>query len=257
AFLLFACTQKEETGIEPAPVRKDIAKSAKASGLCADTDKHFYSKYFIHNNIWGKNETGAGWQCVWEDDGPGWWAWGADAGHQKGNNQIKGYPSCVLGWHWGTWSSNSGLPKQINSLNGCTSSWRVSVPNSGIYNTSYDLWFHNTGNPGYNNPNGELMVWINKRGDFYPAGSYKENVNIAGHNWNVYQGTINSWTVVSLVRTSNTNAVSNLDLKALTHYARNKGWFDGNWHLTSVQSGWEIIEGGSGFQTQQYNCDVW
>lgn len=255
---LLSCS-KEETSLQKQPTKfepgssKFSSKNSKGSS-CSSGWKYNYGKYTIHNNIWGN---GAGWQCVWEDDGSGWMNWGVDAGHTATSaNNIKGYPSIYMGWHWTDGFTNgSNLPKKVNALSSVTSSWSVSRPGSGRYNTSYDLWFHSAADPNYSNPQGEVMVWLNRQGAIYPAGSKVTNINAAGRNWDVYDGKINGWEVVSYVATTNTNSVSNLDLKAIINDAKNRG-INSNWYLTSIQAGWEIIEGGSGFKSNSFSASV-
>ncbi|GAB2329790.1 hypothetical protein STREPTOSP366_49540 [Streptomyces variabilis] len=101
--------------------------------------------YILYNNIWG---SGAGSQCVWANSGTGWGVW-ADHPDTGG---IKSYPN-----------SKKVINKPISSLSSLTSTYRVTVPSAGAYNTSYDIWD--------TDHDYEIMLWVNHHGAVGPLGT--------------------------------------------------------------------------------------
>ncbi|MCZ9343800.1 hypothetical protein NGM37_39250, partial [Streptomyces sp. TRM76130] len=116
--------------------------------------------YTLYNNIWG---SGTGSQCVWANSGTNWGVW-ADHPDTGG---IKSYPN-----------SKKVINKPISSLTSLTSSYRVTVPSSGAYNTSYDIWDTDHDH--------EIMLWVNHNGAVGPLGTSQGSVALGGHTWNVY-----------------------------------------------------------------------
>jgi hypothetical protein len=192
--------------------------------------------YTYYNDIWG---TGAGAQCIWATAAN---KWGVAANHPT-TSGIKSYPNISI-----------SPAKAISAISAYTSSFDVSVPSSGAYETTYDLWVKGTTSTRI-----EIMLWMNYTGAVGPiASAYdasgkpvadKANVTVGGHSWNVYFGTNGSNDVVSFLRTSNTST-GNVDIKALllwiiandtTHY----GVFTSSWTLDQVQFGFEITSDGS------------
>ncbi|MFD1255942.1 hypothetical protein ACFQ3S_03975 [Mucilaginibacter terrae] len=219
----------------------------------------------LNNNIWAAGTSGAGSQCMWYQAATG--KWGVNAGHTSGTGQnIKGYPSIARGWLWynssGSIFVNNGdplLPTQLNDIKTLRSSWNVTVPANGEkYNTAYDIWLDPSKNPNYR-AQYEVMIWINYKGpgyngtDFKPIGSLvASNVSISGHVWNIYNGNNGSNNVLTFRRTTNTNSVSNLDIKSLLYYGHNNGYLNQTYYVLGIQAGWEIIAGGA-FTTNSYS----
>ena len=192
--------------------------------------------YTYYNDIWG---SGAGAQCIWATTAN---KWGVAANHPT-TSGIKSYPNISI-----------SPAKAISAISDYTSSFDVSVPSSGAYETTYDLWVKGTTSSRI-----EIMLWMNYTGAVGPiASAYdasgkpvadKANVTVGGHSWNVYFGTNGSNDVVSFVRTSNTSA-GNVDIKALllwiiANATTRYGVFTSSWTLDQVQFGFEITSDGS------------
>jgi len=197
--------------------------------------------YILYNNIWG---SGAGTQCIWANSYSNWGVW-ADHPNTGG---IKSYPNV-----------SKDINKKLSSLSSCKSSFNVTIPTSGAtFNTSYDIWCNNY---AY-----EIMLWMNKYGSIGPiASNYNcngpcpevTNVTVGGHTWNVYRGSNGSNTVISFVRTSNTNS-GTVDIKSILNWIKNKGWF-GDVTVQKVQCGWEIVSssGGKDFRFNSYSVSFY
>jgi hypothetical protein len=171
-------------------------------------------------------------------------SWRVVANHPN-TGGIKSYPNASL-----------TLNRTLSSLKSLTSTFNVSVPSSGAYETTYDLWANNN---AY-----EIMVWMNKQGAVGPiAASYDANgavpsaanVTVGGHTWNIYRGSNGANAVYSFVRTSNTSS-GTVDLLALFTWLRTNGWW-GDVTLGQQQFGYEITSsaGGLTFTTNSYTLN--
>ena len=180
----------------------------------------------FYNDIWG---SGAGQQCIWANKSN---QFGVAAAHPSGGS-VKSYPN--ISYSPGT---------AISAINTYTSSFAVTVPSNGVYETTYDIW------PKNGNTRVEIMLWVNMAGGNQPiARSYGAggavadftNVSVGGHSWNVYTGSNGSNHVVSFLRTSNTNSGA-IDVKAVLNWIiTNEKSFTASWTLDQVQFGFEII----------------
>jgi hypothetical protein len=177
--------------------------------------------YTLNNDVWG---SGAGTQTIWARTGTNW---GVVANHPR-TSGVKSYP------HTG-----KTLNRALSSLGSVSSSFNVTVPSDGDYETAYDIWANNN---AY-----EVMLWANEKGAVGPiAESYDangavpsaRNVNAGGHTWNVYRGSNGSNAVFSFVRTSATNS-GTVDVLAVMNWLRSQGWW-GDVTVGDIQFGFEL-----------------
>ncbi|MFI7404739.1 hypothetical protein ACIBW9_30385 [Streptomyces sp. NPDC049541] len=193
--------------------------SAAVWSSCAQYGSTSLNGYTLYNNIWG---SGAGSQCIWANSGTNWGVW-ADHPNTGG---IKSYPNAT-----------KAINKSITSLGSLSSSYNVSVPSSGAYETAYDIWD--------TNHKYEIMLWMNKTGAVGPLGTSQGNVTLGGHSWTVYKGTNGSNDVFSFVRSSN-SASGTVDILPILKWIKDtKGWF-GNVTIGDVQFGFEITSSSGG-----------
>ncbi|MEU6257511.1 hypothetical protein [Streptomyces sp. NPDC047043] len=193
--------------------------SAAVWNSCEQYGNTTLNGYTLYNNIWG---SGAGSQCIWANSGTNWGVW---ANHPN-TGGIKSYPN-----------AKKVINKSITSLGSLSSSYNVTVPSSGSYNTSYDIW-----DTGYRY---EIMLWVNKTGAVGPLGTSQGNVTLGGHTWTVYKGNNGSNDVFSFVRTSNSTSGTVNVLPILKWIKDTKGWF-GNVTIGDLQFGFEITSSSGG-----------
>ncbi|MFF4316080.1 glycoside hydrolase family 12 protein [Streptomyces sp. 900105755] len=193
--------------------------SAAVWSSCDQWGNTTLNGYTLYNNIWG---SGAGTQCIWANSGTNW---GVNANHPN-TGGIKSYPD-----------SKKVINKTITSLGSLTSSYNVTVPSSGAYNTSYDIW-----DTGYAN---EIMLWVNKTGAVGPLGTSQGTLTLGSNTWTVYKGNNGSNNVYSFVRSSNSTSGTVDILPILKWIKDTKGWF-GNVTIGDVQFGFEITSSSGG-----------
>lgn len=178
--------------------------------------------YTVYNNIWG---SGAGSQTIWARTPTNW---GVIANHPM-TSGVKSYPHTVRG----------SLNRTVSSISTLTTSFNVSVPGSGNYATTYDIWANNW---AY-----EVMLWMNWNGQVGPiAESYDQNgavpnfrnVSLGGHTWNIYRGSNGANAVFSFLRVGNTNS-GNVDVRAILNWLRTQNWW-ADVTVGEVQFGFEI-----------------
>ena len=204
--------------------------SAAVWNTCAQYGSTSLNGYTLYNNIWG---SGAGSQCIWANSGTNWGVW---ANHPN-TGGVKSYPNI---------SKTAG--PALSSLHSVTSSFNVSVPSTGAYETAYDIWD--------TNHQYEIMLWMNKTGAVGPLGTRQTSATVGGHTWDVYSGSNGSNKVFSFVRQGNVSSGS-VDILAVLRWIEAKGWF-GNVTLGQVQFGFEITSssGGLNFVTNSYSASV-
>ncbi|MER6572987.1 hypothetical protein ABT288_44295 [Streptomyces sp. NPDC001093] len=175
--------------------------------------------YTLYNDIWG---SGAGSQCIWANSGTNWGVW---ANHPD-TGGIKSYPN-----------AKKVINKSVTSLSSLTSSYNVTVPSSGAYETAYDIW--DTGHKY------EIMLWVNRTGAVGPLGTSQGTVSLGGSNWTVYKGNNGSNDVFSFVRSSNSSSGTVNILPILKWIKDTKGWF-GDVTIGDLQFGFEITSSAGG-----------
>jgi hypothetical protein len=186
--------------------------------------------YTLFNDVWG---SGAGPQTIWANSPSNWGVW---ANHPN-TGGVKSYPNV-----------SRTVGRNLSALRSVQSSFNVSVPGSGAYETAYDIWASNNAF--------EIMLWMNRTGPVGPIGSQVTNANVGGHSWAVFRGSNGSNQVFSFVRQGNTSA-SSVDVLAVLRWIRSQGWF-GDVQLGQVQFGFEITSsnGGLNFVTNSYSVSV-
>ena len=183
--------------------------------------------YTLSNDVWGG---GAGPETIWANSYSNWGVWS----NQPNTGGVKSYPH-----------SGRTIGKQLSALGSVTSNFNVSVPNSGSYETAYDIWANNN---AY-----EIMLWMNKTGAVGPIGSKQTSATVGGDTWDVYKGSNGSNAVYSFVRQGNTSSGS-VDIKAVLNWIKSEGWF-GNVTLGDVEFGFEITSssGGLNFTSNSFS----
>ncbi|HOU90258.1 MAG TPA: hypothetical protein PLU22_04390 [Polyangiaceae bacterium] len=169
------------------------------------------------------------------------------------------YTSYFKGCHQTTCSdaTKSKLPIQVSALSSATSSWSFSTA-GGSFNVSYDLWILPGSGATYSDVSGgtELMIWLDRSG-VQPVGSQSATATIDGTSWAVWTGGGYSGAkVISYVRSSATNSVTNLNLKAFIDDAVSRGQASSSNYLKSIEAGFEIWNGGQGMKTNSFSASV-
>ena len=215
------------------------------------------NKYWINNNLWGISGA-TGWQGIWDTCTSGnTIGWGTDWSWSGTSNQVKSYASAVLGWHWGWKINGTGLPVQISANKNVTCGWTYRVTPGQTIDVAYDLFAHNSTNPGYaDQPTDEIMIWLYRAGGAGPIGGVDSTTSIGGASWEVHKGSTGVWNVYSYVRTTNATSGATLNLMDFLKDVVSKGWMSSSKYLTSIQAGTEVFVGTGRLDTDSYYCTI-
>jgi len=208
--------------------------------------------YYVQNNYWSGGTT-----CVQTDGGDDYTVSSASMDSSSGTGA---FPEIWSGCHWGSCTADDGapgrLPVQVSNLGDATSSWTTTLPASGTYEASYDLWFSTTPTTPGQPDGGEVLI--------RPGGNGAPNVSstttyIDGTSWYVAQTTQTAngvtWPVVIYQRVTPTTTVSNLDLRYFIRDAVVRGAVSPSSYLISVEAGYDIQQasGSPGLTTSSFS----
>jgi hypothetical protein len=207
--------------------------------------------YYIENNYWSGGTT-----CVQTDGGDDFTV---SAAAMNSSDGTGAFPEIWSGCHWGICTADDGapgrLPIQVSDLGDTTSSWTTTLPASGTYEASYDMWFNTTPTTTGQPNGGEVLI--------RPGGNGAPNVSstqvsIDGTSWYVAQSTQTAngltWPVVIYQRVTPTTSVSNLDLRYFIRDAVVRGVVSPSSYLISVEAGYDIQQasGAPGLTTSSF-----
>jgi Glycosyl hydrolase family 12 len=190
-------------------------------------ENQFDDGYTVYNNIWG---SGAGSQCISAESGQ---QFTVNADHPD-TGGIKSYPN-----------SNWNVDQPINAINSFTTTYDVTVPEAGAYNTAYDIWDVDHQH--------EIMLWLNWYGPVGPIGSQVGTAELGGHTWDIYQGSNGANNVYSFLRQGNSSA-GEIDVVPILDWIVQQGWMSADTVIGQSQLGFEITSsaGGMDFTVNNY-----
>ncbi|MBR7835704.1 hypothetical protein KDL01_20680 [Actinospica durhamensis] len=168
--------------------------------------------YTVYNDEWGSNYT---YQGLWVNSASNWGVWS----QQDYTSGVEAYPNV-----------SRTVDKSISSLSSVTSTYSVTDPSAGSYETAYDIWTEDGAN--------EIMIWTDVH-NVGPLGSSVGTVTLDGQTYTVYKGTNGSNNVYSFVDSSTVTSGTFNILDILKWIQNTKGWMS-NETLGQVQFGWEI-----------------
>jgi hypothetical protein len=207
-------------------------------------------EYIVQNNVWGAETT----QCIMADtQSTGFTV--SQSEHNNPSSQVAAYPSIYKGCHWGSCTSNSGMPVTVSSVTSAPFGWSISGMNAaGTWNAAAEAWFSpiTDSTDGYNG-GAELMIWIDYQG-MQPAGSQIGTVSIGEATWEVWYSQMD-WNYIAYRRTSATTSI-NADLMDFVDDAVSRGYIQPAWYLHVFEAGFELIVDGEGLTTDAFSFSV-
>ena len=217
---------------------------------------------FLRKNFWNARATGSGTLTLWAVDSR---CWGVDATSQDTVNPgtVKSYPDMARGWVVGTagfQNPNSGLPIQVSALTKAKLRWKMSVSGTPVRHYAlWDIYFHESATPGRGTAPVNLM--IKQRvvdPDHYEQDTESGGETAVTHTFSGITFRENKATglksgsriVIELFATPVSGSDMGiddmtLDLKEVVDYYVKDGSILSTDYLTSIQTGWEIVAGGT------------
>ncbi|MFE7033484.1 cellulose binding domain-containing protein [Streptomyces sp. NPDC057621] len=206
------------------------------------------NRYVVQNNRWGTSAT----QCISVSDS-GFRITQAD-GAVPTNGAPKSYPSLFNGCHYTRCSPGTSLPARIDTVSAAPSSISYGYVDNATYNASYDIWLDPTPRTDGVNQT-EIMIWFNRVGPIQPIGSPVGTASVGGRTWEVWSGSNGANDVLSFVAPSAISSWS-FDVMDFVDQAVVRGLARSDWHLTSVQAGFEPWQGGAGLAVNSFSSTV-
>ncbi|MQS13959.1 hypothetical protein F7Q99_17195 [Streptomyces kaniharaensis] len=145
------------------------------------------------------------------------------------------------------------LPIAVNNLRYATSSWHTTQVDGGVYNVSYDLWYSSDRTSCSFTESAELMIWLRGNGKT-PFGQQNGELRAGGTSYRVYEAPKkSSHTLITYEMATSATSVTDLDLRAFTRDAVQRGYVPPGSYLCAVQAGFEIWEGGAGLSSDAFS----
>ncbi|HYP89414.1 MAG TPA: hypothetical protein VEQ59_14705 [Polyangiaceae bacterium] len=238
----------------------------KSMATWTDTDMPYASKdfggSFLRKNFWNQKVDGAGTLTLWAASSR---CWGVDATSvdAASSGTVKSYPDMARGWVVGTagfQNPNSGLPILVSDLKKAKIRWKMTVTGSPMRQYAlWDIYFHESAMPGRGAAPVNLMI---KQRVVDPSG-YEQDKESAGD-----AAVTHTFSGITFRENKNTGLKSGsrivvelfatpvegdnmgiddmtLDLKEVIDYYVQDGSIKTTDYLTSIQTGWEVVAGGT------------
>jgi hypothetical protein len=238
-----------------------------------------YPATYAYNNLWNTRKArGSQSITVYDNDpvnNPLWsttWDW------KRGQQYtVTSYASMVTGWHWGEPFETPGLipaPDPVSAGTpvqatvdyqyepdaACTGTGKRAI--ICRYDVAYDLWFHNTNNPGTSSPVFELMVWLDYSwNDLWIGYTPIDTVEIPQGSqtfWKIFQTASTNAVFVPVVQNpvSGQLQLDKFIAEAIRQANAGKLTFSSSWYLSSVEFGIEVYQGKGKFTVNDYTLTI-
>lgn len=200
------------------------------------------------------NDDGAGdYTCLFNDGNAGFVisrsvthdAWGS-------------YPNVSQGWQWGTSALHEPTYPVRVSADGMpvTSITTRQLTNRGYrYNTAYDIWFSKYAQRTGQDNGAEVMIWLTHPG--VGVWSVTARVRIEGvlfdvMSWRAFHNNTH-WNYVAFVAVYPRTSFRRLWLNPFFRYTERIKKLSSSWYLTSIDAGFELVNGGRGLAIENYS----
>jgi Glycosyl hydrolase family 12 len=169
------------------------------------------------------------------------------------------FPNIFTGCSWGICSPHSQLPARVSRLHNPVTTFDTNEKAPGWWAAAYDIWFNprliRTGQADT-----EMMIWLNAKGLYNPAGKGWPIVRIDGALWYVLTWITGNgrqtWRYVQFRKYTPRWSENNMPLAPFFKYMENSGWIRPSWYLLNIEAGFEIWNGGRGLTVQSFSARV-
>jgi Glycosyl hydrolase family 12 len=166
------------------------------------------------------------------------------------------YPDIFTGCSWGRCAPNSKLPARVSSVGNLVTTWDTRENAAGSWAAAYDLWL-NPRSIRNGQADTEMMIWLNTRDLYNPAGMGWPVAKIDGAQWYVLTWITGNghqtWRYVQFRKYTPRWNVTGLSLKPFFQYLEREGWVTPSWYVLNVEAGFEIWTGGTGLATTAFS----
>jgi hypothetical protein len=207
-------------------------------------------RYMVNNNNFaGKPECLTGRHGI-----PGFRVSESDATSRSPGSDA--FPDIFSGCSWGICSPHSWLPDKAAALGNPKTTWHSVERARGTWGAGYDTFFDPR--PRHDGQAAaEMMIWLNSRNAYNPAGKGWPVARLDGARWYVLTWETSNghqrWRYVQFRRYTPTWNVTNLALGPFVVYLKTHDWIRPNWYLLNVEAGFEIWNGGTGLTATYFS----
>jgi Glycosyl hydrolase family 12 len=168
------------------------------------------------------------------------------------NGGYEAFPNISSGWQWGIAPLHGYYyPVKEKDDGHPESSVSVNLVNAGIYNAAYDMWFSTYKQTDGQDNGAEVMIWLSCR--YNCIGAHSPIVKIEGVEFREDQWIMDHngvrWDYTAFVALTHRSHFSKLWLNPFYQAAG----VDPNWYLTSIDFGFELVDGGQGLRVNSYS----
>jgi hypothetical protein len=239
----------------------DDSDTLSVLSSCDIWEQYEYEQFVFENNQWNSSDAGTDdyFQCITltetstSEFTPSWsWEW------PYGGGSVKAYPEIWYGDKFGTASPDSDeLPEVISSLEDYNISFSYSetdIDSSDARNVAFESWFFPTEDVSFDEVEFEMMVWVNRSDNIYPAGSLVESVTFSDGTYDLYLDYFDDWTYFAYVRQDYITEGS-LNWNEFVNHLVDEGYISSSYYMSVIEFGTEIIYGSGEFQIDHFVVD--
>jgi len=180
----------------------------------------------------------------------------ASSGATSTGPDSDSFPDIYIGCSWGRCSPGTTLPTRVSKLGNLVTTFDTRENAGGLWAATYDMWFDpkplRTGQAS-----AEMMIWLNVKGLYNPAGEGWPVVRIDGAQWYVLTWITGNghqtWRYVQFRKYTPRWNATNLSLQPFYKYMEQQGWITPSWYALNVEAGFEIWSGGAGLATTAFS----
>jgi hypothetical protein len=209
-------------------------------------------EYLVENNTWNVQAIKSKWtQTIFCDtlNGSMGWKWDFSGEKDKPNTfVVKTFPEIIFGKkpYDNYKSTTSKLPIELKSAK-FRLEYEYNVNATGVYNTSSDISFSDSKNPGSSNIKAKMMIWFDHQNFPFYESEKLEQAIIGGLQYKIFVDTSHTeandkWVYIALLA-DNFPSKGELNLNEYFSYFLSTGALKPEWNLSSIEVGSEISSG--------------
>lgn len=226
--------------------------ASSATALCGQyqhtpvTNKLGQSFIVRNDNYGGQRE------CIINSDARPNFAVTQSLAHSGPKRPVMAFPYIFLGCSWGLCTPGSGLPARVSALHDPLTTWDASLQADGRWDATYDIWFNQTPITTGQATGGELMIWMNSRGQSTPGRHtpivWEDHARWYLHSWITRHAGIR-WRLIQFRPVRPVSQFAGLHLNAFIKQAESRHWIRASSWMLNIDAGFEIWNNGNGLAT--------
>lgn len=216
-----------------------------------DWERIQYGEYLVENCTWNISAATGKWtEIIFCDTTSGSMGWKWDFSGEKDDSNsyvVKTFPEIIFGRKpYDVYkSTSSSLPVEL-TLAKFVLEYDYNSNAEGIYNTTTDISFTDSKNPGPVNIRAKLMIWFDHKNLPFFKSQIKQAV-IGGYKHDVFidtnhVGPEGEWIFIAMLP-KDLPAQGVLKLNEYFDYSLSEGALKPEWFLSSIEAGSEIVSG--------------